>query len=307
MTIQKVETFSFEDLDEEIDFEILKQNFEIETVPQDYEFVRISELDILSVNSSEGFEITPSSKRNSPSKYIAAPKKVKKNPIQEKGKGKIPFSVAMSEAFANVVDKVCFDNCSFDTYYKHEVENNPNCFQYSKLEYCLLGAQSTSAVSIRDHLWVGDTGSSAHLTNNMEGMHNVKEVNIPINMGNGKAILLTARGDKRLQVEQIDGSKFYLNVEGVLYGKKVAYNLFSITKALQNGAELQSEGKTIILKKNNKNLHFDRILKSPNGFVRAVQMTPIQLEAGAAIPLQMGSTLSYIQAHKILGHAKISE
>jgi hypothetical protein len=60
--------------------------------------------------------------------------------------------------------------------------------------------------STNDNIWVGDSGASCHMTCSLDGMHNLRTINSPIQIGTGETITCTQVGDKRVKILQQDGS-----------------------------------------------------------------------------------------------------
>jgi hypothetical protein len=54
-------------------------------------------------------------------------------------------------------------------------------------------------------LWLADSGASCHMTFNEEGMFDCRDVHSPIKIGNGKSMVATKIGRKRLTMVMPDG------------------------------------------------------------------------------------------------------
>ena len=78
-------------------------------------------------------------------------------------------------------------------------------------------------------------------------------------------------------------------------------NLFSITKALSNKATLSSNGEMIKVKKNKWKLSFYLKIKTKNGFVPSIRMTPKTKDQNES-PETNNNKLPYDKVHSILGH-----
>ena len=62
-------------------------------------------------------------------------------------------------------------------------------------------------------------------------------------------------------------------LKNVAYVPELTRNLFSITKALENGFKLSNKGNIMILSKGTKTVKFDRLQRTKNGFCPGIQMT----------------------------------
>jgi hypothetical protein len=49
-------------------------------------------------------------------------------------------------------------------------------------------------------LWLADLEASCHMTNDMTGMFDCRRINHPIKIGNGKMMMVTHIGKKRMQI-----------------------------------------------------------------------------------------------------------
>ena len=153
----------------------------------------------------------------------------------------------------------------------------------------------------RNNIWIGDTGASCHMTNSLDGMSKLRPSNTTITIGDGKSISSTQMGTWQGYVLRSNGTHHKITLQDVAYVPSLSSNLFSITKALSGKATLSSNGERIEVKKNNWKLAFDLKVKTKNGYVPGVQITPINKldEAGNRIT---PTTIPYSKAHNLLGH-----
>lgn len=56
-------------------------------------------------------------------------------------------------------------------------------------------------------IWIGDTGSTCHMTNSKEVLINVQSISSSVIFGNGECLKATHIGDKKGLVRQKDGSE----------------------------------------------------------------------------------------------------
>jgi hypothetical protein len=55
------------------------------------------------------------------------------------------------------------------------------------------------------NLWLAYSGASCHMTFSKEGMYDCKEVRVPIKIGNGKSMVATKIGKKKVTMVLADG------------------------------------------------------------------------------------------------------
>ena len=121
-------------------------------------------------------------------------------------------------------------------------------------------------------LWIGDTGASTHMKNTIDGLFDLRNEETIVKIGNGEGLKSTTVGTLRAIVEQTDGTKIDVTLKNVAYVPELATNLFSITKAMENGFKVSSTGNILRLSKGTKMVKFDRLQKTKNGFYPGIQM-----------------------------------
>ena len=118
---------------------------------------------------------------------------------------------------------------------------------------------------IDGNTWLGDTGSTAHMTNSMEGMFDIKNEQGSVRIGDGKLLETSMIGSKRMLVVQKDGETKLVTSKNVKYVPELWTNLFSITAANSHGYKVSGEKSVLHLTKGDFKLSFDQIIKSPTG------------------------------------------
>ena len=79
-------------------------------------------------------------------------------------------------------------------------------------------------------------------------------------------------------------------------------NLFLITYALTHGWSIGNEGTTILMKKDDFILRFDKKIPTKRGYVCGVQIHP-RIEENYATPaLEPGKTVQMMYYHDTMGH-----
>jgi hypothetical protein len=98
----------------------------------------------------------------------------------------------------------------------------------------------------------------------LEGVSNVRNIDIEVEVGTGIVIKATKAGTFRGKVKQADGTYSVLTLE-VKYLPGLQNNLFSITTAIRNGASLSNDENIIVLQKNGVHIRFDRKTSGGDG------------------------------------------
>ena len=89
---------------------------------------------------------------------------------------------------------------------------------------------------------IGDSGATVHITNSDVGMFNVKKCNFDITVGNQETTKCTKMGDIQLKLKNSTGKEVTVTLYNVRYVQSFIGNLFSISRAMSNGAEIQDGG-----------------------------------------------------------------
>jgi hypothetical protein len=104
----------------------------------------------------------------------------------------------------------------------------------------LMGAEQSND---KGHLWIGDSGASIHMTNLDEGLYDVEESNQVIIVGNGEKLKAIKTGKLKMKTKDLNGNEVLFILNNVKYVPGLWKNLFSVGKALKEGAKLESSGK----------------------------------------------------------------
>ena len=122
----------------------------------------------------------------------------------------------------------------------------------------------------------GDSGSSCHIRNTMEGMFDVEIINEQIG-GVGNNICATRKGKLRANILQADGTKKTKVLSPVKFSKDAQENLLSITAEMSAGAKLSSNSNKDIqlVYPDGDTVTFDRRIKTKDGWVSRVDIIPI--------------------------------
>ena len=185
------------------------------------------------------------------------------------------------------------------------------------LEYKDAVQEAHSQHGIKDKVtintWIADSGASCHMVNDDSDMFNCHSTNENIMIGSGKKLKVTKIGSVRRVVRQKDGKELTIILE-VKHVPGLWINLFSLTKALKNGAQLGNQGMNIMIKKNNSKILFDKLFETKGGYVCGVEICPEQAPTTsdnnrnnqpnqmAHLILEKGQNVSTTKLHSVLGH-----
>ena len=117
------------------------------------------------------------------------------------------------------------------------------------------------------HFYVADTGSSAHVTNSMEGMVNVKQICQEIMVGNGTNLQALLIGDKILCYKTPEGKNIQIVLKNVKYSPDMFTYLFSLLIVVRDSWNLSNEGNNIVIEKNGTKIVFGTVIPSGSGFI----------------------------------------
>jgi len=102
------------------------------------------------------------------------------------------------------------------------------------------------------HLWLVDSGASSHLTNNLEGMFNIRNLEFRITVGDGKSMMSPKVGDLKLKFKEKNRYEEIL-LTNVKYCPKLYVNLLSMPAALKKGFSVRNIKGKFIYKKETSN------------------------------------------------------
>ncbi len=111
----------------------------------------------------------------------------------------------------------------------------------------------------KENIWVADSGATTHVTNSLEGMFNMKDVNGTISVGDGRKMTTAKIGKwrgKAIDSEGKETNKVLTNVSNV---PELMVNLFSVTAVMEKGVTVIGRKNGIHLKKGNWSMHRCRL------------------------------------------------
>ncbi len=87
--------------------------------------------------------------------------------------------------------------------------------------------------------WVANSGATTHMTNSLERMFDMKDVDGTISVGDGRK-LTTAKIEKwRGKASDSEGKETNIVLTNVSYLPKLMVNLFSVTGVMEKGAMVE--------------------------------------------------------------------
>jgi hypothetical protein len=134
-----------------------------------------------------------------------------------------------------------------------------------------------------EEYWVGDTGATAHIMNTNTGMINIKS---PVNnesmvMGNGSGSVASSIGDiEGTKVSKDGNQEFKLKITNIMYSKSCRFNLFSISRMVNEGWKLNGDNESLKLIKGKQQVTFDIKVATPKGFLHCtkVERDPVKVD-----------------------------
>jgi hypothetical protein len=127
------------------------------------------------------------------------------------------------------------------------------------------------------NLWLADLGASCHMTFSEEGTYDCKDVRVPIKIGNGKSMVSTKIGKKKVTMVLADGRIAEIILDNCKLVPNLWVNSFSLTQSLQKGWNLNNEGLKFVLTKHDFKILFDRIIKTSHGHVSGIELTVVDI------------------------------
>jgi hypothetical protein len=82
---------------------------------------------------------------------------------------------------------------------------------------------------MKQYLWLGDSGASCHVTNDIAGMFDYSCIHSYLKIGNGKYMYSSTIGKKKVTIVQANGSTLDSILCDCMYVPDICINLFSIT------------------------------------------------------------------------------
>jgi hypothetical protein len=91
--------------------------------------------------------------------------------------------------------------------------------------------------------------ATLHATNFLQGMSDLETCKVNITVGNGKVVVTTQKGKKKLEIFQTREANNKVILQDVHYVPELVCNLFSLRSAMSNGGKISSTGLTLTVKR----------------------------------------------------------
>ena len=154
-----------------------------------------------------------------------------------------------------------------------------------------------------EQMWVGDTGASHHMTCHNKGFINIKTCEDEIQVGSGERLKAKYVGDLPgylMEEEKVST----ITLKNVAYIPDLCTNLFSITKAIENGVTLGNDKKVIYVENKNIKVRFQHLFLSKKGYIGCFKFIPMinVTPSPMSIVMVAQSTINVNTLHEWLGH-----
>ena len=156
-------------------------------------------------------------------------------------------------------------------------------------------------VEFSSDTWIGDSGASCHMTNQSDGMFEIRDIDEDITIGNGKPMKATKVGKLKVEMVQKNGSTQQFTMVGVKFVPDLYCKLFSVTAALDKGFQIGNKGRVITLQKGDFKIAFDKVFETKTGFISGVELKARSDEVAQAA-LEAGREININDLHQRLGH-----
>src|SRR6056300_1043399 len=184
--------------------------------------------------------------------------------------------------------------------------NTKNVYEIypATVELSFMGLKTSKEHRITKYTFLLDSGTTCHLTNSLEGMTNVRQLETAITVGSGDTMRGTLVGDKRVTMISESGYTEDLLLKECQYAPGIHVNLFSTGRALMSGYKISNTGTTMMLNKGDCHIIFDKIIKTGRGYVAGVEMVPRNVDQIYAYTcINKKIPVENSRVHSMLGHS----
>jgi hypothetical protein len=164
-----------------------------------------------------------------------------------------------------------------------------------------IGSEPSSSDDNPTHAWVGDTGATAHMTNSVVGLSNIKYVSTLIKLGDGKHVESPFYGDKHVEVKLESGETMKMILKNCKYVPTLFANLLSLTKAMESGWHIKGQNMNLVLSNQGKEIALRNIFSKTYGNLIGIKMRPIE-HATSLMSISNKNKIEINRFHQMLGH-----
>jgi hypothetical protein len=156
-------------------------------------------------------------------------------------------------------------------------------------------------------VFIGDTGATCDTTNSRYGFRNIKAATAEDNIvdASGNSIEGSIVGDVSGIICKKNGQELNnVMIKDVVHMPNAGYNLFSLTKRLEEGWSLGGDTNAIWISKGNQKVTFDIKIKTPKGAIFAIYIKrkAATSEEVATFGSDKHKPIKAKVAHSLLGH-----
>jgi len=98
------------------------------------------------------------------------------------------------------------------------------------------------STKVKNTIWIADSGASTHITTTDVGLFDTRNINMPVQIGNGKLVYATKIGKLTIKCQNKKGKEALLLLKNVQYIPGFFSDLFSITAALMKNCSIYNQG-----------------------------------------------------------------
>jgi len=171
--------------------------------------------------------------------------------------------------------------------------NNNNNMVFMAVE------NSPKSKVLTEHTWIADSGATCHITNLLEGMFDVCDIKESVTIGTGRVTYATKCGKCCGKFHTPEGKREVILSE-VRYVPGFYVKLFSVTRAMKNGARAISEGTRMTVGNGPIKLVFENCLETGSSFVLGLKLRPISKQMAAYAVRNVNNSVR--EWHGQLGH-----
>ena len=185
----------------------------------------------------------------------------------------------------------------------------PSGSEGTSREFLLMALEMDATAKLLEdpNVFIGDTGASSDTTSSDLGFRNARKASRSDSITDASGHDLSGKtvGDVSGHVCDKFGSEInYATIKEMVHTPNAGYNLFSITKRLDDGWELKGNSQAIWIEKGVHKVVFDIKIKTPKGAIFAVYFKRDLGEGGevAAVMADQKKKISADVAHGLMGH-----
>jgi hypothetical protein len=156
--------------------------------------------------------------------------------------------------------------------------------------------------NVPPNIWIGDSGASCHVTQSDVRMFDSVTSNKHIIVGGGTKLPVLKTGKVKVAFEGRDGMYQNVVLQEVNYVPDMGMNLFSFNRALDSGADLFSDNKTMVIQKGKKEIHFKSKIQVGSSYLLGAKAKIINDQV---LVVSERKEMPLSKFHRMLGHPSV--